>query len=372
MTEPWSALLKTLINGTTNFFFCFLVVYLITRLPLLKNPRLRYALFLIPFAKLWCDFFAGIASPECTWLPGIDRHALDLCVSVGFGSAGMSLWSIIFSCIIGQHVCSLGDLVLYFTGGSLTLMATLSWLATALFLIIRRNSSYLAFLRKIRERATDDSRLQRILTEAQGGRETLVEGVLSPYIASPVAAGILKPFIAIPADLMKSLTDEELHLILRHEMGHINRQDNMLNQALALTSDIFFFLPPLRWLVKEITYERERLCDRYAVNNREAHALSFARALTKVAEYGIMQKTPEPAMALSGLSTASSEKKALFSRVQDILSDNKRERDILDQWYIHGPLALLLLKLLIGVSFFASSGHMESTTCAAMRIIVSA
>jgi beta-lactamase regulating signal transducer with metallopeptidase domain len=369
MTDAGYVLFKTIANCTINFFFCFTVIYLITRLPGLKNPRLRYSLLFIPLIKLWYDFFSGLYTQYGTGALEINGHALDLFVSVGFGSSGLSLWSLIFSCLIGQHACSMGDMALFYAGRGSALMLISLWAVTSFLLLARRLYGYISFLARVRSHGSSNARLDRIIMEAVGSTAPVPDGVLSDLIASPIAAGLVNPFIALPASLLDRLTDEELLLIVRHEMSHIRRYDNALNIIVALTGDMFFFLLPLRMLEKEIFIERERLSDRYVLENQERRAIPYAKALVKVAEFCVLQRNPS---VVSGLSASSSDKKAIFKRMKEILSPDILSRSIFDRWYVHGPVALILLKLLIGASFFASSGSLHATTCAAMRIIVSA
>jgi len=369
MNDTGLILFITITNCTINFFFCFLVIFLLSRFSFLGNPRLRYSLFCIPLIKLWFDFFSGIFTRHTAGILQVDLHATDLCLSMGFGSSGVSLWSLIFSCLIGQQVCSLGDLALLFAGETPALAITALWAVTALILIAGRFIHYFSFLTRVRSRGISNDRLDRAIREACGSLSPLPAGILSDDTASPMAAGFIRPFIVLPARLIERLTDEELSLIVRHEAGHIHRHDNIMNLVVAMTMDIFFFLLPLRLLEKEISCERERISDRYALENLEARAIPFAKALVKVVEFGIMQRTPS---MVSGMSTLSGDKKAVFRRVKELLSPDITRPEILGHWCVHGPITLILLKLLIGASIFASSGSLQSTTYAAVRIIVSA
>ena len=76
----------------------------------------------------------------------------------------------------------------------------------------------------------------------------------------PVAAGIFRPSIIMPADA-ESWSESRLRIVLLHELAHVKRRD-CLTHLLAQAVCAFYWFNPLAWLAaKRARAERERACD---------------------------------------------------------------------------------------------------------------
>jgi beta-lactamase regulating signal transducer with metallopeptidase domain len=85
----------------------------------------------------------------------------------------------------------------------------------------------------------------------------------SPGASAPVAVGIVRPRIVIPANLV--LDDDELESILAHECAHIARHDNVLALVDAAAGAALWF-HPLVWIARRILARaREEACDEVVV-----------------------------------------------------------------------------------------------------------
>lgn len=71
--------------------------------------------------------------------------------------------------------------------------------------------------------------------------------VLSDQIESPCVIGVLNPTLVLPVKMVSSLSTDDLHLILCHELGHIKRKDNWKLLALSIVRAILWW-NPLAWL----------------------------------------------------------------------------------------------------------------------------
>jgi beta-lactamase regulating signal transducer with metallopeptidase domain len=82
----------------------------------------------------------------------------------------------------------------------------------------------------------------------------------SGQASMPVAAGIFRPSVIMPADA-DSWSENRLRVVLLHELAHVKRRD-CLTHILAQAACAFYWFNPLAWLaVKKARTERERACD---------------------------------------------------------------------------------------------------------------
>jgi beta-lactamase regulating signal transducer with metallopeptidase domain len=82
----------------------------------------------------------------------------------------------------------------------------------------------------------------------------------STRASMPVAAGIFRPSIIMPADAGE-WTESRLRIVLLHELAHVKRRD-CLTHLIAQTACALYWFNPLTWLAaKRARTERERACD---------------------------------------------------------------------------------------------------------------
>lgn len=142
-----------------------------------------------------------------------------------------------------------------------------------------------------------------------GGAVTLLE---SGIVKIPVVAGYLKPVILIPAGLLTGLGQQEVEMILLHELAHILRKDYLVNILQSLVETLFFFNPAVIWLSSLIRAERENCCDDMVINQTK-NKIGYIKALVHYEQYraGI----PAYAAAFSGTG------KGMLQRLERIISN---------------------------------------------------
>lgn len=127
-------------------------------------------------------------------------------------------------------------------------------------------------------------------------RVVLMESAL---VRTPLVIGHRKPTIYMPAGLLASLPNDQVLPALLHELGHIRRNDylvNILQQSLLV---FFIFNPGLLWVSSMIDQEREHCCDDIAL----AHSGSkrkFIEALERFAEYSLAHTYIVPTFSRRG------------------------------------------------------------------------
>ncbi|HET9058170.1 MAG TPA: M56 family metallopeptidase [Chitinophagaceae bacterium] len=91
---------------------------------------------------------------------------------------------------------------------------------------------------------------------------------LSEKIDVPATVGFFKPIILLPIASLNQLTTEQVETILLHELGHVKRNDYIINLFVAITETILFFNPFAVLLSKHLKKERENCCDDFVLRLR--------------------------------------------------------------------------------------------------------
>ncbi|SMF61139.1 Antirepressor regulating drug resistance, predicted signal transduction N-terminal membrane component [Alteromonadaceae bacterium Bs31] len=110
----------------------------------------------------------------------------------------------------------------------------------------------------------------------------------SQNVSSICIVGHLKPIILLPIGLFTHLSNEEVEALILHELGHIRRNDYLINAVQCFIKTLYFFNPAALWISNVIDRERENACDDIAVQYCGNPAL-YARSLSSVAalEFGL-------------------------------------------------------------------------------------
>ncbi len=178
----------------------------------------------------------------------------------------------------------------------------------------------------------------RQLSRIVAGAETLPETqdspathgqarvLLSDAVTGPVCFGLLRPTILLPRRMYPGSSKAELRMILRHELAHVQRRDAWANLLQRLLESVLFFHPGLWLASRQLTQQREIICDNWVLADGVAPDV-YAHVLARVAEATL---TPRPAAA------ALSEGHLL-----------QRIRSVLDPWGLR-PSRLSRTGMLIG------------------------
>jgi TonB family protein len=184
------------------------------------------------------------------------------------------------------------------TSGALHAVLTFGWIAALGWILTRR-------LRRSRARATvrlpsDASGRDRLETRLGDALNrtaiprsavVLVEGA-----GMPAVRGLLRPRIELPCRALLGLETRDLTAVLVHENEHRLRRDPLRSLPGALASWLFFFYPPVRWLVRSIHETTEMACDeavlRFGIAPRD-----YLRSIAQTLELGL---EPEHGLAALG------------------------------------------------------------------------
>ena len=96
---------------------------------------------------------------------------------------------------------------------------------------------------------------------------------------SPAVLGWVRPVVLLPAKALTGLSEEQMEMIIAHELAHIRRLDGFVNLFQIGVETLLFYHPAVWWVSQRIRTEREHCCDDEAVGV-SGDALNYARALT--------------------------------------------------------------------------------------------
>jgi len=100
---------------------------------------------------------------------------------------------------------------------------------------------------------------------------------------SPLLLGLRNPAILIPASLIESGTEDEIRMLLAHELAHYRRGDLLWCWIPAMAHLLFYF-HPLVWLAnREWPLDQEMACDLEAVEATNAAIGDYGEMLVKIA-----------------------------------------------------------------------------------------
>lgn len=117
----------------------------------------------------------------------------------------------------------------------------------------------------------------------------------SAQVAVPMLVGVVRPIIVIPVGLMTRLPQDQLELILLHELAHLRRLDPFFNLLQTAIETLLFYHPAVHWISRNLREDRELCCDDIVVNEG-ADRLRYARILLSLAE---ADARPAPSMTLA-------------------------------------------------------------------------
>ncbi|WP_422011912.1 M56 family metallopeptidase [Roseateles sp.] len=126
---------------------------------------------------------------------------------------------------------------------------------------------------------------------------------LLPELAGPIALGMLKPCVLLPAALLTRLPVDLLEALLAHELAHVRRWDYLANLLQSAVEALLFFHPVVWWLSARLRAERELVADEISavlLGDKDGGGRRMAVALHALAELDQDGTSPRLAPAARG------------------------------------------------------------------------
>ena len=182
------------------------------------------------------------------------------------------------------------------------------------------------------------------------GASKVVELLSSKTLSTPIAVGVFRPVIIVPAAMFLQIEPRQLEAIIVHELIHIRRHDPLVNVIQIAIETVFFYHPGIWWISRQVRREREFAADAAVLEIFEDGNLTYAAALASLEEIRLSadQTVPSIAAAANGGS--------LMQRIQRILNEKTEKRNAGSAWSAGAAIVLISAVLLTVFLFIPSSG----------------
>ncbi len=104
----------------------------------------------------------------------------------------------------------------------------------------------------------------------------------SERVDVPTVTGGRRPVLLLPRGTNPGLPDDQLELVLAHELAHLKRRDGLVNLVVAVAEAMLPFHPLTWWAGAVIRLEREQACDDLALATTGLQPVALARALARL------------------------------------------------------------------------------------------
>jgi beta-lactamase regulating signal transducer with metallopeptidase domain len=205
-------------------------------------------------------------------------------------------------------------------------------------LLFRGFFSHLRFALRLRTcRCLEDQPLIDLLLRecdslAVGRRPALRE---VPSLTAPAVFGLFRQTICLPTGLAKTLTEQELRWVIRHELAHIRRYDIHVAVIASIASAFHWFNPIVWMIVNRLRDAMETAADRVALQTlSKSDNAAYGELLLRLAE-GSAPTKRSPTLGLISFASG----KHLKHRFDLLMRDSKP----------NGFLAKLLSAILVAV-----------------------
>ena len=175
-------------------------------------------------------------------------------------------------------------------------------------------------------------------------------------LSGPALFGVWRPRLLFPLGLADQLSDEELRLVVLHELGHLKRRDLFL-QGLLVVSQAVHWFNPLVWLAGRLAREdRELACDEFVMAHT-SHSGSHAYAKTLLRVLGL-SRPGRPMLPAVGILETKNQIKQRILMITKYQSTNARR-------IMLGAASILAVSAGLLIVNAAESGSNASTPAAA-------
>lgn len=120
----------------------------------------------------------------------------------------------------------------------------------------------------------------------------------------PGVIGFVHPILLLPAGIEQRLAPGQLQAVLKHELCHVQRRDNLTAAIHMLVEAVFWFHPLVWWLGARLVEERECACDE-AVLESGGDPHSYAESILKTCQFC----AESPLACVSGVASANIRKR---------------------------------------------------------------
>lgn len=123
------------------------------------------------------------------------------------------------------------------------------------------------------------------------------------FLRTPILVGFWKPRIYLPISILNDSSQEDLRLILIHELSHHKHKDNLINHFINLAGVLYWFHPFIRFAFKDMRSMQEMACDAAVLEALDAsQRLEYGNTLLRFAERNALETFPAAASLINSKS----------------------------------------------------------------------
>jgi beta-lactamase regulating signal transducer with metallopeptidase domain len=160
------------------------------------------------------------------------------------------------------------------------------WLAGVLLLALRVGWSSRRLARAVRGmRGVTNGRVVQMLDECcreMAITRPLQVRELPAAGGAPALVGFIRPSVLLPVHVLDDMGDEELRLILMHELAHVKRRDVLINWLGTCVAVVHWPNPAAWGVLWRMRVERELACDELVL--RAGRGTAYARTIVRLVE----------------------------------------------------------------------------------------
>ena len=161
------------------------------------------------------------------------------------------------------------------------------WLGGAVVCVLVSATRIMRFKRLLRDMLPASARLRQLACEVAG--KLAVRRVPEVRYADCVDVPLVwctgwRPTIVLPMGLSRQLDDQQVAMILAHELAHLRRRDYLV-RGIELIVSVIYWWNPLVWVIRRQIHHAEDLCcDAWVRYAFPGETKRYSEALLKAAE----------------------------------------------------------------------------------------
>lgn len=235
-------------------------------------------------------------------------------------------------------------------------MVFIVWAVGAALFIIKTISAQYMFVQSVKRFSHQAETKAYTLVDELADELSIwqkIKTVRLKEISSPMIVGFFTPTIILP---QKDFTQEELRLILKHELTHFKNRDLFIKAFMLLAQAVNWFNPFLKLFVRSAEQQCEMYCDEIVMaGESEYHKKLYCQSILNTVSRASDENEQELCLKPVLSSSFNISREGLKQRLKTILSVKKKYK----LGIISGVMAALIV--MSGTVFAFSEGHKYST-----------
>lgn len=143
----------------------------------------------------------------------------------------------------------------------------------------------------------------------------------SNSVGMPLVLGVVKPLALLPNSILATMPQDDVEMLIAHELAHIKRFDYAINLGQAVVESLLFFHPLTWWLSNRVRTEREHCCDERALKTTATTgSIQRVRYIAALLAAEEARSVPGPRLA------PSSSRRSLLRRAEELLERKGHQR----------------------------------------------